>query len=203
MQVNTTQEQFEELEAELHQAVGRMVATWSQVEGWLAHILTLLLIGNARGRQGETIYYEVPNLRPRMAMVKAAFFNRSEIAQTTRETWDKILDAIEREAPERNSIIHGDFIRGNPTSMQIAVGVSPRIFSDMRRQSPPPGVWKLGFDAGDINRHIERIGNLRDALWALYGDLPNANDSRPSQSAENYLDAWRVARGCREWPSLR
>ena len=203
MEVNTTQDKFEKLEAELHQAVGRMVATWSQVESWLAHILTLLLIGNASGRQGETIYYEVPNLRPRMAMVKAAFFNRSEIAEATRETWDKILDAIERESTERNSIIHGDFIRGTVTAMQIAVAVSPKIFSDMRRQSPPPGAQKLGFDAGDINRHIERIGYLRDALWALYGDLPNADDSRPSQSAEDYLDAWRAARGRREWPSIR
>ncbi|WP_095818268.1 hypothetical protein [Mesorhizobium sp. WSM3859] len=193
---------FDELEAELHREVGRMVATWSQLEGWLAHILTLLLVRSGRGREGETIYYEVPNLRPRIAVMNAAFFNRSDIGEDIQKRWSALIAATEKEAVERNSIVHGDFLRGTVGNSDLAVAVSPKVFSDMRRKHPPKGVSKMGFHSVDIRRHTERVALLRDALWALYGDLPDSEDAKPPRSAEEYLDAWRVARGQREWPSV-
>jgi hypothetical protein len=198
----TTEAKFERMDAELYESVGRMIRAWSMVEGWLAHTLTILLIGNASGRQGETIYFEVPNIRPRIAIVRAAFFNRQDLDPKLHNDWLAIIDAIEREAPERNALVHGDFVHGHD-DIDIAVAISPRIFSDIRRLIPPAGINKIGFYRDDVVRHTTRVQILADALWALFVTLPGSTDASPQKSVEEYLADWRVERGKREWPSIK
>ena len=195
---------FEELERDLYIAMGRLIQKWSAVESRLAHILTLLLTGSGASRQGETIYYALSNLQPRILVLKAAFFNRNDIAGDTQDRWQKIIDAISNESAERNSLIHGDFIRGTVNNgTQMAIAISPKIFSDMQRKEAPPGVQKLGFDTTDVLRHVERMDHLKNALWALYGELPNADDSKPPLTFSEYLHLWNAARGIRQWPSIK
>lgn len=197
----TTDANYERIASQLYEAVGRMTAAWSMLEGWLAHTLTVLLVGDGSGRQGETIYYEVPNIRPRIAILRAAFFNRKDLSDDTQEHWNSIVKAIEREAPERNELVHGDFIFGTDNA-GIMVAISPRIFSDIRRLDPPES-YKQGFYRDDVVRHTTRVHILKDALWALFATLPGAGATRPPKGVDEYLDAWRLERGKREWPSIK
>lgn len=191
--------QFDALDDELHRAVGRMVHRWSQLESWLGSILTLLLVGNASGRQGPALYYEVPNLRSRIGLVRAAFAERDDLPLALQAQWSAIVDAIEAEIPERNEVIFGDFIQG--FTDQPVVGIVPKRLSEARHRHPPEGSTKLGFDAADVERHADRLALLRDALWALHMAMPMVIGAAPPQTADGYIDQWTAARAIREWPS--